>query len=279
MSFADVAGFFNNDPLYDGYTGDYLYDGQFATYNESQLGAAFNRRRTLELSPTYALPPRRVVESYGERWVLAEPIFDGFMGEVVRQTMSARKVEGLFSVLTAAELVLGSQPARTFYAYMRWTKGTVSPETTAEEPYHEFSISLTEDFIGKKFLKLGNRVWSPRLEAIVAEGFKMIEADEIVTEGSTDHAVTVASLGEADPVTLNQTVSATYPGLLVKRYNFFQKSDEASQDIYVGDRTLVIAKSSEPDPKGALLVNADLWNILARQDLDDGWALHVRKVG
>lgn len=276
MSFVDVASFFNNDPLYDAYTGDYLYDGQFATYNESQLGAAFNRRRTVELRPEYVLPPRRVVDNYGEKWVLSEPIIDGFMGQPVRQTMSARKVEGLFEVKTAAELVLGTPGSLSFYAYMRWTKGTVSPDTVKEEPYHEFSFSLTEQEVGKRFLVLGDRVWSPRMEAVVAEGFKMIEADEIIESTNTGARVTVTEIEPIDPVTLERVEGATFPGLLLKRYNFFTKSDEAEPELYSGDMTLVTAKVSQPNPQGTVEINSVPWNILGKQDLGDGWALHVR---
>ncbi len=276
MDLKKISRKYDNDPLYDAYTGDYLYDGQFATYDGSQLDGSFIRRRTVSMSPDFAMPPRRVVRLFDENWILSDPIVDGFKGRRIRQTMSARKVHGLYDILSAAELTLGTVTPRQAYSFKRWTKATGDAGTSDLEPYFEFSFSLTEASVRGKFIVSGDSIWHVRMDTEVAEGFLLAEADEILSAESGER-VTVDKPGAMDPVTLQESAGTSYPGVLVERYNFYRRLDQAQALNYPGDKTLVMAKSSDPDPTGFVRIAGHQWNILAMQDLGDGFGLHVRR--
>lgn len=278
MDLAVASSFFDNDPLYDGYTGTYLYDGQFATYDGSQLDGSFIRRRTVSLSPELVLPARRVVSLFGEKWVLSDPIVDGFQGTPVRQTMSARKCHDLYTVATATELLKGTS-ARQVYGFSRWTKGTADFATSDLQPYFEFSFSTSEAGMFGKFIVGTRGIWHARMATESSEGFLIIEADQIfdAAEGA-DPSVTVTIPGELDPIELTELAGVDCPGLLVERYSFFRKLDEAQPNNQAGDKTLVISKADMPEPPLNVTIASGVWSVIGKQELEDAWALHVRKV-
>lgn len=278
MDLADASVFFDDDPLYEAYTGDYLYEGQFATYDGSQLDGSFIRRRTVSLAPDLVVPYRRVVTLYGEQWVLSDPIRDGFYGEVVRQTMSARKCHALYSIMTAGELATLSPATRTAYGFCNWKKNLADASTTNLEPYFEFSFASTEPSIERKFFVEGGRIWHSRVGVEITEGFMFAEADELVGQEGDTGRVLVSVEGEPDPVTLQTVQGPAVPAVMVQRYQFFTKGDQAQEPNYPEDKTLIVAKAGMPNPKGNLKISGHTWSILANQDLSDGWGLHIRRV-
>lgn len=278
MDIAMASVFFDNDPLYDAYTGDYLYDGQFATYDGSQLDGSFVRRRTVSLAPDLVLPARRVVKLFDEPWVLSDPIRDGFYGEQVRQTMSARKAHGLYGIVTAGELAEGLPVLREAYAFCRWTKNTADAATSNLEPYFEFSFSITETKLDRKFFILNNKIWHSRMATEIAEGFQFAEADLLVNEDEQFLRVEAEKPGKRDPVSLVEAPGSFHKGVVVNRYQFFTKLDQAQENNYHGDKTLIVAKAPELETAGNLKIDGQRWTILAREDLNDGWGLHIRRV-
>ena len=275
-----AAGFFDNDPLYDAYTGDYLYDGQFATYDGSQLDGSFVRRRTVSLMPELALPPRRVVMLYNEPWVLSDPIVDGFLGDPIRQTMSARKGHGLYAISGIDELLgLSANPAgRSAYGFARWIKGTADAQTTEMEPYYEFSFSLTEAPMKDMLLSLDGRVWNARLDTEVAEGFRVVQADEIVTKDAVATAyVTVEFPGSIDPKTLQESPGPQHNGIVTDRYLLYTKLDQAQPNNYAGDKTLLVG-SAVAVPKAPVTIAGERWQVVAHQPMPGGKAFHIQKV-
>lgn len=277
MNLRDISTAFDNDPLYDAYSGLYLYDGQFSTYDGSQLDGSFIRRRTVSLAPELELPPRRVVNLYGENWVLSDPIVDGFKGIPVRQTMSARKCHKLYTLATALELLKGTS-TRQLYGFERWVKSTQDATTSQFDPYYEFSFSSTEKNLLGRFLIAGNMVWHPRVVAEVAEGFTVVEADIIAGGEKPNEAVVIERPGKRDPVTLQQLPSTQHKGLFIERYQFFTKNDQAQPFNYAGDRTLIVEKIPEFATQGEVIAGGTTWAVVAMEEILDGYALHVRRV-
>ena len=274
MRIRRISKRFDKDQLYDAYTGDILFKGQFATFEGRQVDGTFNRRRTVSYSPDYSLPPRRCVTVYGEVWIMSEPMIDGFQGEPVRVTCSARKSNGLFQVLTAGEL-LNKTGTREAHVFLRYLKGTAEPGSSNLQPYYEASLSLTETNLAGKFYTDGNIILHGRMEANAAEGFSVVECDMI---GGSEAWVKVKLPGVFDPVELTEVPGAEIVGLLVERYSFFTKYDQAQENNYHGDKTLIVSKSSMAVPEGSLTLQGSTLPILGVEDLGDGWALHVRKV-
>lgn len=277
MDLSMISTFFDNDPLYDAYTGLYLYDGQFATYDGSQLDGSFVRRRTVSLGADLELPPRRVVTLYGEQWVLSDPIKDGFCGDVVRQTMSARKCHHLYGIMTAGQLAEDLPPVREAYGFARWTKNTADAATSELEPYYEFSFALSEVGIAGKFFTAGGNIWHARMATEVSEGFMFAEADCLTTDGDPTIRIEIERPGAKDPVTLQAGPSTFHKAVIIERYQFFRKLDQAQQNNYHGDKTLVVAKAPELEGQGSVLIAGKAWEVIGRQDLGDGWALHIRR--
>ena len=274
MRIRRISKRFDKDQLYDAYTGDTLFKGQFATFEGRQVDGTFNRRRTVSYSPDYSLPPRRCVTVYDEARNMSEPMIDGFQGEPVRVTCSARKSTGLFQVLTAGEL-LNKTGTREAHVFLRYLKGTAEPGSSNLQPYYEASLSLTETNLAGKFYTDGNIILHGRMEANAAEGFSVVECDMI---GGREAWVKVKLPGVFDPVELTEVPGAEIDGLLVERYSFFTKYDQAQENNYHGDKTLIVSKSTMRVPEGSLTLQCSTLPILGVEDLGDGWALHVRKV-
>ena len=205
---------------------------------------------------------------------MSEPMIDGFQGEPVRVTCSARKSNGLFNVLTAGEL-LGKTGTREAHVFLRYLKGTAEPGSSNLQPYYEASLSLTETNLAGKFYTDGNIILHGRMEANAAEGFNVVECDMV---GGSEAWVKVKLPGVFDPVELTEVPGAEIGGLLVERYSFFTKYDQAQENNYHGDKTLIVSKSSMAVPEGSLTLQGSTLPILGVEDLGDGWALHVRKV-
>jgi len=277
MDLAVASSFFDNDPLYDAYSGVYLYDGQFATYDGSQLDGSFIRRRTVSLAPDLVLPPRRVVTLYGEQWVLSDPIFDGFQGETIRQTMSARKCHQLYKVGTIKEILTGALTARDIYAFARWTKSTAEAHTSEMEPYYEFSFSLTESSIRGKLIEADGKLWHARAASEVAEGFLLAEADLLAGPDTPLARVTVDTVSAIDPVTLASVPGPSYPGVLVQRYQFFRRQDQAEPLNHAGDMTLLVQDAPEFAAQHEVSIGGQRWSVIGRESVEEGFALHVRR--
>ena len=205
---------------------------------------------------------------------MSEPMVDGFQGEPVRVTCSARKSNGLFQVLTAGEL-LNKTGTREAHVFLRYLKGTAEPGSSSLQPYYEASLSLTETNLAGKFYTDGNIILHGRMEANAAEGFSVVECDMI---GGSEAWVKVKLPGVFDPVELTEVPGAEIVGLLVERYSFFTKYDQAQENNYHGDKTLIVSKSSMAVPEGSLTLQGSTLPILGVEDLGDGWALHVRKL-
>ena len=205
---------------------------------------------------------------------MSEPMVDGFQGEPVRVTCSARKSNGLFKVLTAGEL-LENSGTREAHVFLRYLKGTAEPGSSSLQPYYEASLSLTETNLAGKFYTDGNIILHGRMEANAAEGFSVVECDMI---GGSEAWVKVKLPGVFDPVELTEVPGAEIDGLLVERYSFFTKYDQAQENNYHGDKTLIVSKSKMAVPEGSLTLQGSTLPILGVEDLGDGWALHVRKV-
>lgn len=279
MKMKNLSKRFDKDLLHDAYTGEFLYKGQFATYDGNSLDGSFIRRRTVSLSPDLVLPERRVVTVLGEQWVLSDPIFDGYNGKAVRQTMSARKCHALFELKTAHELALHLPTSRQAYGFRRWIKATADAAETYMEPYSEFSFSVNEAPMTGRFIVDGGRVWSPRFETDNAEGFRFIEGDELVAVDEIGQVyVEVSKDGEFNPVTFESVEGEPFTALLVDRYVLFKKLDQAQPNNYAGDKTLIVSKQSDEKPAGNYSINGQKWGILGTHDLIDGWAVHIRRL-
>lgn len=277
MNLGMLSAHFDRDPLYDAYTGDYLYKGQFATYDGSQLDGSFVRRRTVSLAPNLVLPARRVVKLFDENWVLSDPITDGFNGKPVRQTMSARKCHRLYKIANASEL-LNATATRELYGFERWLKSTQDATSSQYEPFYEFSFSKTEKDLYGKFITADGLIWHARSVAEVAEGFVVAEADLVAGGERFNEVVTVERQGEKDPVTLQVGASTFHKGLFIERYQFYSRLDQAQPLNYAGDRTLIVEAIPEFEKQVEVSVNSVKWTVLARESIQGGYALHVRRV-
>lgn len=280
MEFKNVARYFDRDPVYDGYTGDYLYKLQITTYDGSQLDGSFIRRRTISMAPEIILPAHSILQFYDERWIFGEPIADGFYGEVVRKTCSSKYVTGLYDVSNLSTVLAGGAPQRQLYAHVRYLKGTADgPSTSEYTPAFEATFSQSEHgFIGRIISK-GGEIYLASLEHTAAEGYTIVECD-LISQSDDGQAgrVTVVLPGEYDQVEQEYGPGREIPGILMDRYLLYSRSSAAEEVNMPGDKTLLVNMADAPDVKGTIKINDREWAVQDSFPYSDGMAFHLRRV-
>lgn len=290
MKLAAAAKYFDRDSVYDGYTGNFLFKAQLASYDGSQPDGSFQRRRTVSTAPAITFPTRGVVQVHGERWLFGSPTIDGFYDKPIRQTASAKQVTELYDVLTpgqaADNIPVSSQRIYIFADYM---KDTTEQDTNQYDPQYSCSASPYEQLYTGLFLRTNKLVLHLRSVQDSTLGFTDMLADEVgyAIQDATAWPevwgrtcfVGVQVRGPIDPVTELPTVSQWGTGLLMDREKLFARGTEASPETKPGDMSLILSEVTFPTVSvgGEVLINNAKWRIVGSVPYFDAWLTHIRR--
>lgn len=276
MEIYDAARYFDRDPISDGYTAVYLFDGQCASFDDSSSDGATNRRRVLSLAPGLSLPARRVISMYGDRWVVGTGTPDGFFGQVIRQHFTMKRVTDLFAVLTPGEAVAGSVGVPS-YAQKVYFKDTVNSLTDSEyDTFWNIFVSPGEAVDKGTFFKDGsNRLYRVRNSYLPTEGLRVAQSDALDVGARTTASF---STGTRDPITQNFSAgSATVNAIKMdvpKFYRFAHMSDPLN---HPGDLAVFVPSSTTVRQGQTFTMDGATWTILDKQVEIDCTAIHARR--
>lgn len=276
MDLHDVASFFDNDPVYDGYTGAFLFNVQAASFNDSTSDGATNRRRIFSMAPDVVIPTRRVLSLYGDRWLVGVGTPDGFGGSVIRQQFNAKRATDLVAVLTPAQ-ALAAAVGTSAYVQKMYFKDVVNSITDSEyDAQWNVFISPTETAAKGTFLRDGSgRLYRVRNDYLPTEGLRVLQSDELDTDALQ---ACVFDTGTKNPIT--EVVTAGTTALtciqvdISKMYRFRHLSDG---QIQPGDVALFIPTSLTLKQGMRFTMAGARWQVMHFQAEIDAQVAQVRR--
>lgn len=299
MDIADASTFFDDEPVYDAYTGALLFYGQAAAYDDSTSDGATLRRRVLAVGPTVTIPERRAVKLYGDRWLVGTGTPEGFYGEVVRQNFSMKRATHLMALLTPGEALEGAAGTPA-YVHKHYFKEVSNAITNSElDTYWNIFVSPGELISRGYFLRSSDaRLYRVRTQYLPAEGLRVLQSDELEPDART---TATFKTGTYNPVLDETTGSSVVVNVIQmdtsKLYRYQHISDP---QILKGDVTVVVPTALTPKPNDMFEMGGKQWRVLsvqpemsvqfgARSGIDDwfdyffedsrldAWMIHARR--
>jgi hypothetical protein len=109
MRLTSAAGFFDRQPVYDGYSGLPLFTAQFSAFDDNNAVGSTAVRRVLSVVPGTVIPDHKVLNIAGETWIVGDGISDLWGPDPIRVSYNIKKASDLMTVGTPAQVLL-SQP-------------------------------------------------------------------------------------------------------------------------------------------------------------------------
>lgn len=275
MDLSDASVYFDEDPVYDGYTGTFLFKAQVASFDDAQSDGATNRRRVLSTGPGVALPTRRVVNLYGDRWLVGNSTTDGFYGEVVRQHQAMKRVTDSMTLLTPGQLLTNAAGV-SLYAHKYYFSDIAGAMDSAEiDTFWNIFVAPNEPVAKGSFMKdATGRFYRVRNDYLPVEGLRVCQSDSL--DVGSRMAATFA-VGSYDPVQDSYGPASTPTTVIAvetpKFYRFRYMSDPALQK---GDMA-VFVPSTVAVKQGALFtMGGRQWRIMTVQAELDCNVIHAR---
>jgi len=276
MKLKNVARKFDTCPVYDAYSNALLFKAQVSTFLDSAPDGSTSKRRVLSLDPSITPPTHSIINVLNELWVVGDGLQDEWRGSSIRTTYWMKYSSGLFSVMTPAQVCLGTSVTAQ-HAQRDYLKDTVNGVTDAQyDPFWIFWFSKNAVIAKGSFIKQGSTLYRVRTQHLALEGFKEAQCDEI------DYGVissTFSSTGVYNPITdTYSSASITVPSVLLDYYKVYEYRTHADPSNLAGDMALIVAKSSVSPVVGqTVVVNSESWRIVAVISDQDAWSLHIRR--
>lgn len=277
MDFVDADAYFDDDPVYDAYTGSLLFYAQVTSFDDHTGDGATNRRRVISTAPGTVLPARQVVSMYGDNWLVGRPTLDSFQGDVVRQHGTMKRVTDSMALLTPGQLLSGAAGTSVFVHKYYFKDDSNNLTDTEIDTFWNIFVAATEPAAKGSFFKdAGGRIYRVRNDYLPVEGLRVCQSDTLDV-GALQTATWAT--GTYDPV--SDTVSAGSAGSNVvafdpsKFYRFRFISDEVNQR---GDLAVFVSTSITPKQGDTFTMVGVKWRVLNVQPELDAWAVHARRV-
>lgn len=275
MRLKDAARYFDDTPVHDGYTGEFLWRCQFSSFNDANAVGSTSTRRILSIAPGLQLPARRVVQVFDDRWLVGDGNPDSWHGGVIRQSFNMKKATDLVEILTPAQACLG-QAGTQVYAQAIYFKDTVNSLNNADyDPFWNVFISPTEAVGKGSFLRFQDRLVRVRSSYVPLEDLRIAQSDE-VDDGPLAAEFATGAYNSATDSFAAGTVSTTVLMMdFTKAYAYLTK---ASERVAAGDMNALVAASAlTPDVGKNVTIAGTAWNILSRSAEGNAWLLHLRR--
>lgn len=273
--FADVAKHFDDITANDGYSGVAALKGQFNTHDETSVSGSTERKRTMSVAPGTVLPVRRVVEVFGERYIIGDGNTDGIFDRPVRKAYWLKRSDTLATVRMPGELISGA-PGVQMYVNQDYMKDLVNVNTDSEyDPYWRIFASISEAVPKGAFISVSGLLLRVRTSHVELSGFIEAQSDEL--DVGLLQTVTIPGSSTYNPVTDTYTATPTaLQAIVLDAYKLYRYQTWADSKVNAGDLTLIMSSAS---PVGQnVTMNSKQYRVLAvRQELD-AYAHHVARV-
>ena len=271
MKLSSAASHFNNTICTDAYTGQYLFAGQFALFDDTKRDSEPGGRRVLSLDPLYTPPLRRVIEAQGARYILGDASPDSFRGSVIRVGYVAHEAIDNAHVRTLAQASLGQQGV-TMYVGRTWVKNMAYTDQDSKlaQQIHVHAASSEAAIEPLRLVTVGTAHYLIRQVTVGTTGLAVAQCDEM--PGPVLESAQVIS-GTYDPITDSvQGVSTGVGVVRVRWQSLFEYTYDGTATFGAGDAQFVIAKAAMTVRPGAQVTLSDgPWKIASAQSHGDVW--------
>ncbi len=276
MEFSDVASFFDDDSVYDAYTGAFLFLAHTTAHDDHTSSGATARRRTLTTEPGTSPPTRRVISWYGTFWLVGNNNTDAFEGSEVRRSYGLKKSTGSMALLTPAQACT-SAAGTAFYAHREYYRDMTDQRTSADyDVMWNVFCPFNEAVVKGSFLREGSVIYRVRNAYPSVDEFVIAESDQFDAD-ALQTAVFVANSALDLTSDSMSTISTTVPVIQTDVSDYYTFHTAAESDILPGDRTVFVAKSAITPIVGAdFTMLSATWRVLTIASENDSWALRAR---
>lgn len=275
MKLKSAARFFDDTPVYDGYTGAFLWNCQFSSFNDANAVGSTSTRRILSIAPGLALPTRRVVKIFDDKWLVGDGNPDSWKGAAIRQSFNMKKATSLVEILTPAQACLG-QSGPTAYIQAIYFKDTFNSLNDADYGlFWNYFFAPNEPVSQGSFIRDGSRLLRVRGSYVPLEDLRIAQSDE----QDTGPVAAVFDTGVYDPLTDSFTASTISTFAITLDFNkTYSRLTQASEAPVRGDiNALVPVSVLTPEPGKTVLIAGTTWRILSKDVEVDCWLLHLRR--
>lgn len=275
MKLKSAARYFDDTPVYDGYTGAFLFNCQFSSFNDANAVGSTSTRRILSIAPGLVIPTRRVIKVFDDYWLVGDGNPDSWKGSVIRQSFNMKKATAQVQLLTPGQACLGTA-GTVAYAQAIYFKDTLNTQSDSNyDSFWNYFIAPGEPVSRGTIIHDGGRYLRARGAYLPLEDLRIAQCDE-VDQGPV--AVTF-NTGVYVPATDSFTsVPVTTPALLLdfqKAYRF--QTPGASKEEPGDIAALVAASAVTPRPGLSLQIDSKTWQVVSFAPDADAWLLHLRR--
>jgi len=272
--FIDIATWFDDTDLYDGYSNQYLFRGQFGTFDEAAIDGTTSKRRTLSLHPDLTIPPRRVLTVIGGKWIVGDGTSDAFQNVTVRTTYWLKRVTDVGQALTPAQ-VCNSAAGVDLCLHRVFLQNTINTVTDAQyDQFYNVFMNLAEMPTKNSYIRIGSEFLRVRESHRDINGMGLASCDSLDAVALVP--VTLANSGVYDPISDSYTGGTTVvDGIFFNLYKAFEYSSQADAKMLAGDMSLVLAVELQVGQ--SLAIAGAGWRVQNKVAELDGWKYHIRR--
>lgn len=277
MEFEDAASFFDDDPVYDAYTGALLFYCHTTPHDDQTSSGATARRRTMTTSDTTVAPARGAVKVYEDYWLVSDSNPDSLMGTNVRRSYSLKKSTGGMTRLSPAEACTGAAGTE-FYAHKEYYRDNQNARTDADwDTMWNIFTAQAEPIAKGVFLRQGGVLYRARNVYPTVDGFLIAETDQLDDDAAT--TATFTTTGNLNLVTDElETVSIVASVLQTDTQKFYQFRTQAESAHQPGDRAVFVPQATlAPAVGSSFTMLGATWRVIAAVPERDVWVLHARR--
>lgn len=275
MKLKNAAIYFDDTQVFDGYTNAALWFCQFSSFNDANAVGSTSTRRILSIAPGLALPARRVLKIFDDRWLVGDGNPDSWKGAVIRQSFNMKKATALVHIVTPAQACL-NQAGTQAYTQAIYFKDTVNVLNNADyDPFWNYFFAPGEPVGKGSFIRDGSKLYRVRSSYVPLEDLRIAQSDEV----DIGPVAAVFETGAYDPLTDSFGASPVSTMVLMmdftKAYSYLT---QASDRVAAGDvNALVPASALTPVPGKSVAISGETWRILSKDVEGDCWRLHLRR--
>lgn len=239
MKLRAAARAFDKTPIVDAYDGTIYGKGQFDLYDDSRRDAYGVDRRILSADPVVSVPPRRVIRTDNDVWLVGEFQPDFWRGKELRHKYVVHQAVGLATVRTLGERVRGAS-GFTAYASEAWVKDAKRIEDTAlSASLFDLLFSSAETIPVPSLITIGSDEFLATSKHITSGGFHVLRCERLewnaLTTAALKRVVYDPRLDvEAETETEVEVIDLPHQAL-------YEMRSVAALEHQVGDRVLVFA--------------------------------------
>lgn len=275
MSLHAAAKHFDTCPVVDGYTLAALWSCQFSSFNDSNVVGSTSTRRILSMAPDLALPARRVIKIFDDRWLVGDGNPDEWEGTIIRQSFNMKKATDLSAILTPAQACAAAigTPA---YSHKTYLKDTINNLTDSEyDPFWNIFFAPGETIDKGYFVRNGSTLYRVRAKYIPLEDLAIVQCDQL-DAGPVSATFETGAIDEVTEIRAAGTV--TTPVILLDFVKAYGYQTAADPRAVAGDQAMVVAASALTPTAGMRVTASSVaYRVINTLAQLDGWLLHVRR--